>query len=291
MSQPLVITLDSLKDELAGNAAGRYLLRISRSTTAQEKQADVDAMLTKSIQEAQGVFESETFTFLTQRKVLTYPPEPDANGNLPVLGTDYDAADSGYDYMKVDWHETFGSLKLKHRPVVSVEALKLRYGQLGTPSIALNFPDQWKIIDYRLGLVHIIPIIGVGAYAAATLAILTVAGANLANTNTLPNVIAVDYTAGFLPKDFDAETDDPLIASPFEDVRPYLACVRYIAAAKVLRKLNRTLTMTGGSISIDGLSQSKQPNALQGYIDDYEKQAKELKDLALRARRPAFFTA
>jgi hypothetical protein len=270
---PLVITVKSVKQELSGKPVMSYLLKLAavEATTAEQKVASVNTQIAEAIQEAQGDYETLTGNFLTQRRVRTIPVEPKTDGEPQVPGIDYDWEEEGYNYIREDWEQGFADIKVRHRPLIEIDRVVLRYGQTLDAVKALNLPEQWQIKNRKLGIVHIVPIIGLGPFATSSLTLLAVAGANLAGHNNIPNIVTIDYTAGFLPRDFNVETDDPTTACRFEDMRPILAAVRFNATARVLTRMQRAVSLTGGTISIDGVSQSIQPGFFDSYIKTYEE--------------------
>lgn len=259
---PNVIKRDALKAELSGQGVSFFLSRLGDSDAQ-------DAVLDQAIQEAQSEFELDLGLFFTERVVFSRPPVPD---------TGYDVLDDAYPWFAQDFRQG-GEIRLRRRPVRDVSAVALRYGggDIQTSYTILRFPEQWIIADHRLGAVNIQPLYGAAGIVAGTLSV-AMMGHGLMNRAAQNLAVCVNYTAGYLPSNFNAEEDDALDATYQEhDLRDLLRGVRMSAACNVLRALNRTVGAGGGSIGMDGLSQSFTGNRFANEIMEYQREVAAVK--------------
>jgi hypothetical protein len=76
----------------------------------------------------------------------------------------------------------------------------------------------------------------------------------------VPLLLHVNYTAGFLPYSFNPDTDDLGTACPdFENIHIVADGVRALTAIKILTNTRFAKGAGGGSIAVDGISQTHAP--------------------------------
>jgi hypothetical protein len=280
---PLPITIASVRRELGGKGLAAYLDAIGN--TAQQNET-----LSQAVEEAVSEFETDCDLFVFQRTILTLPLDAgkvrktrDANG---VWSGDYDVTEPEYDFVRDDF-TGHGQLRLRRRPVVSVEAVKLQYGSVTsstTPVVA--FPEDWYYVNREMGVLYIVPLTGLKSQEASQLILLPMLGVAGAVTGIIPMIFRVNYTAGYLPRTFDAATDAPRSAngSPDVDPTPLLRGIRYKAASDVLRSAERAVGAGGYSIAREGLSQSFPSVKFSQAIEFYESEVERTKE-RLQARQ------
>lgn len=265
-TSPLVIPVSKVRSSLSGSGLSDTLAILGDS-------AAQDKVLTSAVKVAQSRVEKRTDTLLTQKVIKSRPVEAGL-----VRGTDYDIVESPYNFYRDDFNN-FGRLRLLRRPIVSVERLMIRFGE-GVTVFAPPAPWVDSFIDSANGTIHVVPYIGglnVGPVAAIGLIPLYLGLRGHPQSQSpsamVPQIVSVDYTAGFLPKDFDAASDDLDEASPDHDVQTLVDAVRCLAAAIVLEDLAPSFGVQGGSLSFDGFSQSIQSNQLDGVIKAFSDKA------------------
>ena len=267
--RPLCVSVNQVKDELGASGAnssmGIYLDRLADS----EGQARI---ITRQIDEAQSWIELRLGVYMFQTRVVTRPVTMGK-----IRGRDYDVEEDGYPYSRNDFSR-YGTVYLRRRPVVHVERAGLRMGNATEQLAANEWPPGWINPQQRMGILHILPILGTGGQMGAGSALLLplIAGHFPGNVD-IPLIFSVDYTAGFLPTDFDPDDPDmhASTASPDFDCNPLVNATRMRAAAGVLAILGRTIAPGGGGIGMDGFSQSWQGNRFQAEIDDYNRRCEE----------------
>ena len=275
---PLVITAADVREELSGSGMDRHLSRLATDI------ADQNTIIEKAIREEQAHLENdvELRIFLTRRVIKSRPADTGLE-----RGTEYDYLDDAYDWIKDDF-EGFGTFLLRRRPVQSVERVRIKYGHGSDAVNVIDMPSAWLEYDSEMGVLNIVPLVGMTTEQAGALLLLPVFGTGLRNFPTIPKIVHIDYTAGFLPSDWVVtdEGADPMIDSPDHDVTELLKCVRYLATVDMLRKVQRAVSAGGGSISLDGLSRSQNTAKFKQELDDYEAKIKEIKANYVSAYNP-----
>ena len=259
----LVVSTQMVRDEMSGTGMSRYWDKIG-DVAAQ------DAVLSRVIRRAQSTVETECEIYLTQRVVKSRPVDAGLE-----RGTNYDVIEDPYDWFK-DSFRGYGTFRLRHRPLVSVQRVSIRYGST-TENLqkVIDYPDSWTVPKDELGILNIVPLVGMTSAQAGALVLLPIMGVGLMRWDTIPSICGIDYTAGFLPKNFDPDGDiDPMVASPDFDPTLLLWAVVMLAAAEGLRSIQRAIGAGGGSIGVDGLSRSLQSGRFGLEIKDFEDQAK-----------------
>jgi hypothetical protein len=273
MPRPLVISVAALRRELSGPEMSEFLDAFGDETERDDEdmfQDTVNDALAEIIRDAQDDFEAQTNVFLTQRRIVTHPAPTGWK-----LGREYDMEDDPYDLDTSDWRGN-GTIKLRWRPVVGIDKVEFRFGNSRQSQIR-QFSPSWISRRARLGLVHVMAFYGTqDTNSTTTAGILphwqTSAGLSLSGSmgGHLPSMVAVDYTSGLLPRDFNALTTDPNDACPNWPVRAVLDIVKMMAAHKALRGLQDALGAGGGSVGMDGLSESFSENRFGARIQGYE---------------------
>jgi hypothetical protein len=269
---PLIISPLSVRNELAGKGMDEYLTALEDPDGIIEPREYQDNCIADDIQEAQGTIENECEIYLTQRIVQSNPAPPNT-----VRGTDYDVLETRYPYFAEDWRNGGQVLIVRHRPLQTVHKIALQYGGMSgsAPYNILEVPEQWVTWDGATGCIYVQPLYGAaGGTVAGTLS-LALLGQGLNNRHVTPQAVSVKYTAGLLPRNFDVKTMDPYAESPDFEIRDIIQCIRYLAAASMLTTLGMAIGAGGGSISIDGLSESFQANRFAGEIKGYTDAAKQ----------------
>lgn len=169
-----------------------------------------------------------------------------------------------YDFYRRDY-QNFGFVQLREYPIISVEKYALRYP--GSPTEIIKFDPSWIQVDKAAGHLQVYP--STGLY---TNAFVSAGGGYLpliyGGAEYLPNLIEIDYTAGFelgkLP------TGLLEVVGKKASTGPLNTAGDLIAGAGIATK----------SLSIDGLSQSvgttsSATNAGYGArLIQYEKEVK-----------------
>ncbi len=242
MPRSLAITVDSVRDELSGQGMEMFLTALG--TPDQQTR-----IIEQRIGEAQSEIENSLHTYLFQQVIKSRPLDEGL-----VRGTDYTRLDDAYPFVRDDWMRQ-GRIKTYRRPIQSVQRVAIRYGQGPDVFEAVEYPRNWISFEGRLGVVNVIPIVGSATYGAGAMILLPMTGGPI-HRASLPSLVTVDYTAGFLPDDFHPETEDPYDASPDYDVTQLLKAVRLGACIAVLKACERAIGAGGGSIGMFGLSES-----------------------------------
>lgn len=111
------------------------------------------------------------------------------NGQLdPSDEANYDIAEPPYDYNFYTYSVRWGALKLRRRPVISIDKFEFKFpnGQK-----IYDFPPEWIKLRPRQGVLHIVPYTGYSTVISRYPILAGFMGRNV------PQVIWVDYTAGF----------------------------------------------------------------------------------------------
>lgn len=260
MRPPLIISVARLRAELSGRGFAGYLSKLGDEETQ-------DEVLESLIREAQGSLENDLGIFLGIRRIGSQPFDEGKS-----LGTDYDVEEDTYPYFAPDWRSG-GTITLRRKPIVTVEKIVLQWGTLRY----YVMPHEWQLKEKTLGKVHIQPLYGSGSTVTSTLN-LVMLGATVNGSSAVPGLLSIDYTAGYFPADFDANNDDPYDYYIGYEFGPLLRAVRMKAAASTLMSLQRAVGAGGGSISMDGFSQSFQGGRFQNEIEGYNKAYDDIVD-------------
>ena len=266
MAQLLAVSVNQVLEELGAlnprSAMGDYLCDAWGNSAAQIK------AITLRIGEAQDEFEKNLEIYLFQTRVVTTPITAGK-----VFGTDYDVVQDGYPYSRLDFSQ-YATVYMRKRPIISVSQASLRYGNTYDVLAAATFPQPWVTPQARIGVLHILPLLGNNSsISAGSLLLLPLISSVMPGNLTVPLIFSIDYTAGFLPIDFDPDTDDAYSAAPDFPVKNLLRGVKYMAAANVLRAVRRAIAPGGGSLNMGGAGQSWSANMFGPDIEDYDAKA------------------
>lgn len=117
-----------------------------------------------------------------------------------VLGVDYDVLERPYDYQAADWYGSYGPIRTRRQPVLSVEGVRIAWD---ADSALLTYPSGWFEAVFKGvgGLVNVRPdgestasilISGVGWFYLPMLT------GGWARQDMVPGMVAIDYTAGMV---------------------------------------------------------------------------------------------
>lgn len=232
--------------------------------------ANFEGVVLRAIQEAMSRIEQDARTYLIQQVIKSRPLD-----NGLVRGTNYDIVEDAYDFNRDAFLGGFAETTLRKRPVISVERTAVRYPD---KSAVITWPVEWQVIDARMGKLHLIPLTGSSSVTLLSAVFTVPLIAAAFQRGHVPNVMTIDYTAGFLPKTFDAWIHDPLDTDttkgqPDFDSTELLKAVRYLATSDILRKVERGVMPGGGALGGDGLSQSFPSARFQQEAGGYEQRA------------------
>ena len=124
-----------------------------------------------------------------------------------VLGTDYHVVEPGFPF-KHEWNKKIPQMRLRKRPVQSVERVALELPSEVSTETFLEVPQNWVVPDYQLGHLDIVPV-GPAAILVQTGQIwwFPLISSPGGRYEVLPRFLAVDYTAGYE----DPRTDPELV--------------------------------------------------------------------------------
>lgn len=144
-----------------------------------------------------------------------------------------------YDYIRRDYLN-WTIIKLRESPVISVEGVRVTWP---SGSTVIEFPAEWIQLRADVGQVNIVPTSG-----TLSQVLLTAGGSFLplvaSGRDFVPNILEVDFTAGF------PEGQVP------QEIRDVLGKMAAFAPLNVAGDLIVGAGIASKSISIDGLSQS-----------------------------------
>lgn len=173
--------------------------------------------------------------------------------------------DERYDYYRGDYLY-WTIITLRECPVISVEAVRVTWPSNST---VIDFPTEWIQLRPDSGQVNIVPTSG-----TLSQVLLTAGGSFLplvaSGRDYVPNILAVDFTAGF------PEGQVP------QDLRDVIGKMAAFAPLNVAGDLIVGAGIASKSIGIDGLSQSinttsSATNAGYGArLTQYEKELKQV---------------
>lgn len=223
-----------------------------------------DAAIDSAIADADARIRRELMIEMGTVRVASWPDDD------MVLGTDYDVEEEPYDFTSAQFRR-WGFVRLRRRPVQSVQRVRLMLGRHNT---ILTYPQQWIRINKRSGHLSIVPTPGAGwsglVLQGGTYFIPYYSSGWMGDN--IPQVIAVDYTAG-LGGDYAKDE--------YADLRHQRA---RLAAAELLQYLAHAKHPGVQSISIseDGASESVSYTRggkpmFQDFIDAVEAEWRQFK--------------
>ncbi|MEY8688444.1 MAG: hypothetical protein AB9M53_01010 [Leptothrix sp. (in: b-proteobacteria)] len=205
-----------------------------------------DEFLYSKLLMAEASVARELRVFLQPTVIL---PEEAPQAEIDALeqaGTPY-AMESAYDYSPDFFTgESWGYLVTKHRPIVSVQSIKLSY-PLPHQSV-FEVPSDWIRTDRKYGHIRMVPGSMLFSAPLAVFALPALGGGRM-----VPNMIQVRYTAGLR----NIQRDWPDL-------------VDAVLKTAVVSLIEDAMLPASGSISADGLSQSLSTDASK-YRDAVER--------------------
>ena len=155
-----------------------------------------------------------------------------------------DVEEAAYDYERGLFEEArWAQVRLGHKPVKAIT--KAFFWYPGTAiGASWNIPLDWPRVDYRKGIVELVPATG------AMLQLLSVNAyvlSSIAAGRSIPQSIFIDYTTGLSQALLAAQHQDLI-----EGVR-----LRTLLLLFGILVTTRNQGQTGGSLSLDGLSHSR----------------------------------
>lgn len=117
------------------------------------------------------------------------------DGTTPIIN------ESPYHYFKDDAAEFF-KLNTKERPVTAVQRIRLMWNQ---DDVIMTVPSNWITFDRKSGHINLLAVRGAAQYASSAIALTTLQAA-FGFKSYVPNIIAIDYTAG-LPTNWTVLTE------------------------------------------------------------------------------------
>jgi hypothetical protein len=179
--------------------------------------------------------------------------------------------DQRYDYYRGDYLY-WTIINLRENPVISVEGVKVTWP---TNTTVIDFPKDWIQLRADSGQVNIVPTSG-----TLSQVLFTAGGSFLplvaSGRDFVPNILAVDYTAGFPEGQVPIEIRD--LIGKYAAFTPLNVAGDLIVGAGIASK----------SVSIDGLSQSINTTSSAtnaGYGARLTQYTKEIKDVLPMLRR------
>jgi len=215
----MIITADDVRTHLGG--LDRYVDQLGPEQAARAYAERIAA--------AEAWFQRTTRVRLEPTLIVTYPQE----------GQEYDLADDAYTLHGASSTRPI-RIQLRWRPIIEIIRVSLEFRR---GDQIITFPASWQRINKRLGIITIVPY---GAAAPAVAAAgatmwLPVLGRSMWPQDTVPQLIAVDYRAGFEHADTDPE---------LADVRD---CIGRDAAWRLLQDIPR---LVPDSVTLDGFTQN-----------------------------------
>jgi hypothetical protein len=185
-----------------------------------------------------------------------------------------------YDYYRNDY-EQWMSIRLRQAPIVQVNAVRVKWP---SNTVVIDFPAEWIRARLDAGQVNIVPTSG-----TLSQVLLTAGGSFLpllaTGTDFVPDILEVDYVAGFADGEVPIEIRD--LVGKYATFGPLNVAGDLVAGAAIASK----------SIGIDGLSQSINTTASAtnaGYgarLIQYLKEIKEVLPVLKRHYKGIKFAA
>ncbi|MEA3400816.1 MAG: hypothetical protein U9R79_06155 [Armatimonadota bacterium] len=193
---------------------------------------DLDELIDENIGAAQSHFERELEMCLERTVIKQDPDEGE------VEGVDYDLHEPPLDFERHSFRR-LPRFRMRRRPIISVDRMVMRFAEHSSiPTFTV--PEFWMRIQHNLGIVSIFPVPGAGM-------VLTQEGFPFlplllegAPWPVIPQLIRVNYTAGYQSPATDPE---------LRDLR------RHLAADAAYMTMQDIRDLLPSSVSIDGASQ------------------------------------
>lgn len=263
MPKPLMVSVSNVRSAMAGPSMARFIAALGATD------ADRDKKIAECIRDAQADFETECRVHLFATRIVTSNASAGLTRRTANAEGDYDKLDSPFTYYKDDFTGGPITVQLRKRPVLSIQSAGLRWGSAPLEGDLLKFPADYITPMAREGTLTIMALFGGKAMLRGDgVLMLPVLGAIMRGA-AVPALLAINYTAGFLPRTFNPDTDDIDDACPdFEEIRVVAHGVRSLAALMVMKKVRLAKGAGGGNIAIDGISQNHQAGRFAQEIQD-----------------------
>jgi hypothetical protein len=284
---PLPISATRLRGYFASTLTELAALAQAAYPDAVDTDTAIDTLMTSAIRAAQWKLENLTGVPFF---VTSYCTKELATQNSLILGTDFDQYVQPLDYRRDAWLKQQARTDLPKRPIKSVEQFRLT---LENNAQVTDIDVTWLQVDREHGLLYVLP----SGLATAGISFQTIYGLSIflrgAATGKVPLLIHVRFTAGLVERtgtyaDPNGTDDYAPDVSPKntdwdqELVEAYQKALEKYAAALVMPQLGQYLDQGGRQISLDGLSENVNPQALlqraEAYLKDATAWAFELKD-------------
>lgn len=190
-----------------------------------------DEFLLGKLLAAERSAEKALRVFLTPCELLPSGATDEERDALDAAGIRWQE-EAGYDHE--GYSGNWGALDLRHRPVIAIHEVRFCYPD--PKSTLFTAPPEWIRLDKKYGRLQLVPTQSVGGFAVSNLVI-----ASLNAGQTVPLAIQIRYRAGLR-----------------NAARDYPDVLNLILKLAVLDTLDDQFMPTGGSSSVDGLSQSMQ---------------------------------
>lgn len=202
-----------------------------------------------------------------------------------VQGVDFDLYEEPSDYILSDWWRGTGRTRThwtpvdiytpRDNPTVGIARFALT---LQATNRFYNVQPEWENIDDYTGEIHIMPY-GPGLTGQTVYSLFAVVPIYRAaqNTGVVPKFIHLRYTAGLVEWDPSSPGSyDPLtipVPTRWDGtfVTAFQVAISQQAAADMLRLITNLIDRGGASISLDGLSESVNPQVLWNRADGLEQ--------------------
>ena len=204
-----------------------------------------DSVILQKLFAAEDFYERDLQISFRQARVFSDAEGRATHPDLSLRVTDFDEtvdlSEPGYDYNNRLWdEERWAFIRVGYAPVRSVSQLVFTWpGAWKVWSV----PHDWIRVGHRFGMIQIAPTSGQAVLMTFTAYILGV----ISGGRGLPQSIILDYTTGFTPELLEARHQDLL-----EGVR-----LRTLLSLGGIISTIRTGGQTGGSLGLDGLSESR----------------------------------
>lgn len=191
-----------------------------------------DEYLLSKLISAEHYVERRLRTFLTPREIVPHVTSQEERDALTDAGNIVED-DPGYDFDVLKFRtDAWGLIELRHRPIIEIHSIKFAYPSQTTPMF--DVPKDWMRVDKKYGKIQFVPVYSTfGPNFSGWLMSMFAGG------RSIPLAVQVRYRAGLQ----DATTRWPDL-------------LNIISRLAVLDIINDQFLPTGGSSSVDGLSQT-----------------------------------
>lgn len=192
-----------------------------------------DEYLLAKLLAAEAAVERQLRVFLTPVEILPSGATQEERAAFDADGVRW-IEEPGYDHERgQQTTDAWGALSLRQRPVIAIHGIRFAF-----PSVQdklLDIPDNWIRLDKKYGRLQLVPVQSASYFGAASGLILT----SMSTGMTLPGALQIRYRAGLQ-----------------NVARDYPDLLNLITKTAVLDLIDDLFLASGGSTSVDGLSQS-----------------------------------